>query len=106
MKTIGIYYGNFQPPTKAHLQAYKKLRAVSGADTFIITTDRTPTPEAPLNIGDKEQIWVRQGVPSNHIFNVQDWKKPQEIFGNFSDTQTKAVFALNAKNRRTKNWKV
>ena len=67
MKTIGIYPGNFQPPTRAHLEVYKKLKQVVGPDTFVVTTDRTPTAEAPLNFGDKEQIWVRQGVPASHI---------------------------------------
>lgn len=97
MKVIGIYAGNYQPPTKAHYQAYLHLRRMTGSDTFIVTTDRTPTPQAPLNFGDKEQIWVRQGVPSNHVFNIPDWKNPQEIFHSFSDIQTKAVFALNQK---------
>lgn len=97
MKTIGIYPGNFQPPTRAHYQVYKRLKQLAGPDTFVITTDKTPTPEAPLNFGDKEQIWVRDGVPASHIVKVQNWKHPIEIFNNFSPTHTKVIFALNHK---------
>lgn len=97
MKTIGIYPGNFQPPTRAHLEVYKKLKQVVGPDTFVVTTDRTPTAEAPLNFGDKEQIWVRQGVPASHIRKVDDWKNPSSIFNNFSKTHTKVIYGLNPK---------
>ncbi len=95
MKIIGIYPGNYQPPTKAHAQTYKKLKSISGVDTFIVTTDNTPTPEAPLNFGDKGQIWVRHGVPLNRIFKVQNWKNPVEVFNDFSQPNTKVVFAIN-----------
>ena len=95
MKTIGIYPGNFQPPTKAHFQSYKRLKQVVGPDTFVVTTDRAPTPEAPLNIGDKEQIWVRHGVPASSIQKARDWQHPDEVYHNFSADHTSAIFALN-----------
>jgi hypothetical protein len=95
MKLIGIYPGNFQPPTKAHFESYKRLRQVVGPDTFVTITDRTPTPEAPLNAGDKEQILVRHGVPASNIQRIQDWKQPDEIFHKFSSGHTGVVFALN-----------
>ena len=97
MKTIGIYNGHFQPPTRAHLGVYKKLRQIVGPDVFIVTTDHTPTPDAPLNFGDKEQIWVRHGIPSSHIVRVRDWERPTEIFNNFSNDHTSVIFALNPK---------
>ena len=95
MKIVGIYPGNFQPPTKAHFETYKRLRQVVGPDTFITVTDRTPTPEAPLNAGDKEQILVRHGIPANNIQRIQDWREPDEIFHKFSSNHTGVVFALN-----------
>ena len=97
MKTIGIYPGNFQPPTRAHWEVYRQLKRVVGPDTFVITTDRSPRAEAPLNFGDKEQIWVRHGVPASHIRKVDDWKHPIAIFNNFSRNHTKVIFALNPK---------
>lgn len=95
MKTIGIYPGNFQPPTKAHFQSYKRLRQVAGPDTFVVTTDRSPTPEAPMNVGDKEQLWVRHGVPASSIQKTHDWQHPDEVYHNFSADHTAAIFALN-----------
>ncbi len=97
MKTIGIYPGNFQPPTRAHFQVYKKLRQAVGPDTFVVTTDRTPTPEAPLNVGDKEQILVRHGIPASNIQKIEDWKHPEQIFHKFSADHTAAIFALTQK---------
>lgn len=97
MKLIGIYPGNFQPPTRAHFESYKRLRQIVGPDTFVVTTDRTPTPEAPLNVGDKEQILVRHGVPASNIQRIQDWKQPDEIFHKFSSVHASVIFALNQK---------
>lgn len=95
MKIITIYPGSFQPPTKAHLEVYKRLKQISGTDTFVVTTDRTPTQDAPLNFGDKEQLWVREGAPASHIVKVSDWKNPVEVFNRFPEDLTKVVFALN-----------
>ena len=105
MKKIGIYPGNFQPATKAHLEVYKRLKSIVGPDCFIATTDREPTTDAPLNFGDKEQIWVRHGVPASYIVKVStlpvdnvgkasEWR-PNEIFGNFSAKQTAAICIFN-----------
>lgn len=97
MKVIGIYPGNFQPAHRGHVKVYKKLRQIVGTETFIATPSRTPTPDAPLHFGEKENIWVRHGVPASHIVKVEDWKHPREIFQKFSPSHTSAVFALNPK---------
>lgn len=97
MKFIGIYPGTSQPPTKSQYNAYKLLKKIVGVDTFVSTTDKIPTLDAPLNYGDKQQIWVRHGVPVSHIINVKNWKSPIEIFNNFSQKHTKVLFALNNK---------
>ena len=105
MKKIGIYPGSFQPATRAHLETYKRLKSVVGADCFIATTDREPTSDAPLNFGDKQQIWTRHGVPSNNIIRIASlptdeggksisWR-PKEIFSNFSAKQTIAICVFN-----------
>jgi hypothetical protein len=97
MKTIGIYPGNFQPAHRGHLHVYKKLKQLVGPETFIATTSKTPTPEAPLNFGEKENIWVRHGVPASHVVKVEDWHHPNEIFQKFSPKHTSAIFVLNQK---------
>jgi len=97
MKTIGIYPGNFQPPHRGHLNVYKRLKQMVGPEVFVATTSKTPTPEAPLHFGEKENIWVRHGVPAGHIVKVEDWKHPIEIFQRFSRSHTSVIFALNEK---------
>ena len=97
MKIIGIYPGSFQPAHRGHANAYRKLKQLVGDDTFVVTTDKTPTPEAPLNFGEKEQLLVRHGIPISHIAKVNDWKHPVEIFHKFTATQTSVIFALNRK---------
>jgi FAD synthase len=112
MKRIGIYPGNFQPAARSHLEIYKRLKAVVGDnDVFVVTTDREPTPEAPLNFGDKEQIWVRHGVPVSHILKVgslptddtekADSWRPESVFHKFSANRTAAIIALNEKDVRS-----
>lgn len=118
MKKIGIYPGSFQPASRSHYQVYKKLKSMIGADVFVATTDREPIPDAPLNFGDKEQIWVRHGVPASHIVKVgslpmddtEQWQ-PQEIYSKFSTEQTISIIVLNAKeaatlSKRKRNGKV
>lgn len=97
MKTIGIYPGNFQPSHRGHVLVYKKLRQLVGPEAFIATTSRTPTPDAPLNFGEKENIWVRHGIPASHVVKVEDWQHPQEIFQKFSPKHTTAIFIINQK---------
>jgi hypothetical protein len=97
MKTIGIYPGNFQPAHRGHVLTYKKLRQLVGPESFIATPSRTPTPDAPLNFGEKENIWVRHGIPASHVVKVDDWKHPQEIFQKFSPKHTNAIFIINPK---------
>ena len=97
MKIIGIYPGNFQPAHRGHVLAYKKLRQIVGTDVFVITTDRTPIPDAPLNFGEKENIWVRHGVPASHVVKVDNWMKPVEVFSRVSPGHTNAIFALTEK---------
>lgn len=97
MKTIGIYPGRFQPAHKGHYGVYKELRQISGPDTFIATSDKTPTPDSPLNFGEKQQIWVRHGVPSSNIVKVKNTYSPTEITQNFMPESTVAVFALGSK---------
>jgi hypothetical protein len=103
MKTIGIYYGNFQPPHRGHIKVYKKLKQITGPETFIATTSKTPTPDAPLHFGEKENILVKQGVPASHIEKVANWKSPKEILQNFSPQHTSVVFAVNEKDFESLN---
>lgn len=97
MKKIGIYPGAFQPATRAHSKVYKELKQLVGEDVFVITTDKNPTPEAPLNFGEKEAILVRHNIPISHIVKVHVWKHPVELFHKFSNTHTVAIFAINHK---------
>ena len=97
MKIIGIYPGRFQPAHKGHLEVYKRLRQIAGPDTFIATSDKTPTPDSPLNFGEKQQIWVRHGVPSSNIVRVQNTYSPSEITDKYMPESTAAIFALGGK---------
>lgn len=95
MKTIGIYPGQFQPPHRGHLAAYKKLRQIAGPDTFVVTTDYDPSIEAPLHYGDKEQILVRHGIPDSHIRQVRNLLNPKEVLDNFDPETTAVILAVN-----------
>jgi hypothetical protein len=90
----------------AHYETYKKLKSLVGdEDVFVVTTDRDPVPEAPLNFGDKEQILTRYGVSINHIVKVHslpsddlnkvgNWR-PEEVYQKFSSKHTSALLVIN-----------
>lgn len=97
MKIIGIYPGNYQPPTRAHASVFKQVEVVTGkGNTFVVTTDRNPIPQAPLNYGDKQSLLVQMKIPANQIVKVVDWKEPTEVFREFDPKLTSVVYALNA----------
>ena len=101
-KIIGIYPGQFQPPHRGHLAAYKRLQQYSRENTFVITTDYDPTINAPLHFGDKEQILTRLGIPSNRIKKVtklidpetHKFIQPEEILRDFDEKTTTVIYAL------------
>ena len=101
-KIIGIYPGQFQPPHRGHLAAYKRLQQYSRENTFVITTDYDPTINAPLHFGDKEQILTRLGISSNRIKKVtklidpetHKFIQPEEILRDFDEKTTTVIYAL------------
>ena len=97
MKVISVYGGRFQPPHRGHLGVYNRLKQISAEDTFIATSDKTPTPDSPLNFQEKQQIWQKHGVPITHVIRVKNVYSPVEITNKFMDTSTAAIFALGSK---------
>lgn len=97
MKTIVIYPGKFQPPHRGHYGVYKHLRQKFGPDVYIAISDRTPTPNAPLNSREIEHVWTQHNVPATHIIFTENWKHPVEIFQMVSPEHTIAIFALKRK---------
>lgn len=95
MKTIGIYPGKFQPPHKGNVTVYKKLRQITGPDTYVVTTDTPKFPDEPLNFDEKQQIWVRHGIAANNVIKVKNPYQPTELKAKFPENNTVAIYALN-----------
>ena len=95
MKTIGIYIGRFQPPHRGNYNIYKKLKQITGSETYIATDDVVEFPDNPLSLGEKEQIFVRHGIPANKVVKVVNIFKPDEIIDRNNPDTTNVIIAVN-----------
>lgn len=98
MKTIGIYPGRFQPPHKGHLEVYRKLKSIAGPETFVVSTNKIDPPNSPLTFAEKEQVWVKHGVPSNYIVQVKNGYTPTEVVSKHPGAAV--IFALGEKDKQ------
>jgi len=97
MKTVGVYSGRFQPPHLGHVDIYKQLKQVTGPDTFIGSSDKVEFPGSPLNFQEKQQIWVRHGVPADNIIRVKNNYKPEEVTDKYDANNTALVVVVGEK---------
>ena len=94
---IGIYPGRFHPPHRGHLNAYNFLKTITGNDTYVSTSGKVELPDSPLTFGEKQQIWVRHGVPPDHIIQTKSPYKSIEITQKYDPDKTSVIFALGQK---------
>ena len=94
---IGIYPGRFHPPHRGHLNAFNFLKNITGNDTYVSTSGKVELPDSPLTFGEKQQIWVRHGVPPDHIIQTKSPYKSVEITQKYDPDKTSVIFALGQK---------
>lgn len=94
---IGIYPGRFHPPHRGHLNAYNFLKTITGNDTYVSTSGKVELPDSPLTFGEKQQIWVRHGVPADHIIQTKSPYRSVEITQKYDPDKTSVIFALGQK---------
>ena len=98
MRTIVIYPGRFHPFHKGHLASYLYLAKRYGADNVYIATSGKQAPvTSPFSFGDKQNMMVKLGVPSDHIVQVKNPYQATEITDNFDPATTAVIFALSEK---------
>ena len=98
MRTIVIYPGRFHPFHKGHLASYLYLAKRYGADNVFIATSGKQAPvTSPFSFGDKQNMMVKLGVPSDHIVQVKNPYQATEITDNFDPATTAVIFALSEK---------
>jgi hypothetical protein len=94
MNIIGIYPGSFQPPHRGHFNVYLTLKKITGNNTFIAVSEKVELPKSPLTFEDKQQLWVRHGVPIDKVIKVKNPTSALEITKKFGADRTSVVFSM------------
>lgn len=94
---IGIYSGRFQPFGQHHWKAFNQLRQVTGANTFIATSNVTDSNKSPFSFQEKKKIIAKYGVPAGNIVQVKSPYNPVEITKRFDPETTALVVIFGAK---------
>jgi len=79
------------------LNAYNFLKNIIGNDTYVSTSGKVELPDSPLTFAEKQQIWVRHGVPPDHIVQTVSPYKSIEITQRYDPNKTSVIFALGQK---------
>ena len=99
-RVIAVLCGRFQPPTPAHIAAYKQLATKFGPqNTYISMTSALNPEKSPLTYDERKQIFVKLlGVPADKVINVKNQYNVEQIAKllQLSD-DTAIVFAVGQK---------
>ena len=97
MTLVGVYSGRFQPFGRHHFAAYKQLQAVTGANTYIATSDVTDTEKSPFNFAEKRAIIMKYGIPGNRVVKTRSPYNPEEVLSKYDPKTTALVVIFGAK---------
>jgi hypothetical protein len=89
-KIACIYFGNFQPVCKHHIQAYHHLVDKFGDDNVYLATN---SQEAPLSLQEKKLLFDLHDVPTKKLTEVSDPLMVEEIVAKLSE-ETSVVLAM------------
>ena len=101
MNYLVIYPGRFQPFHLGHQASYDYLTKHYGENSvYIATSDLTDPETSPFTFADKVDMATKLNIPSNHIVQVKNPYRADEIVGQLSDEEkatTALIFAVSAK---------
>jgi hypothetical protein len=95
-KKIAILPGRFQPPHIGHMKSWQHLRQEFD-DAYIATSDKVDPPRSPFNFNEKQSLFMHAGVPSNHIVQVKNPYRADEIVSKFDADNTVIIFGVSEK---------
>lgn len=95
-KIVVIYPGRFQPPAPHHHAVYQNLVSRFGADNVYIASTNVVKPDSPLNFDEKKAVWLKYGVPGDHVVQVKNPYICSEILDRLEDG-TVVVFGFGTK---------
>jgi hypothetical protein len=101
MNYLVIYPGRFQPFHLGHKASYEYLTKLYGDNAvYIATSDVTDPETSPFTYSDKVQMATKLGIPSNHIVQVKNPYRADEIVNQLPAEEkagTALIFAVSAK---------
>lgn len=97
MTLVGVYPGRYQPFGRHHYQAYEQLKKITGANTFIATSNKTDNTKSPFSFSEKQRIISKYGIPKNKIVRTKSPYSPEEILKKFDPKKTVLIMMYGAK---------
>lgn len=109
MNYLVIYPGRFQPFHLGHKASYDYLTKRYGENAvYIATSDVTDPETSPFTFGDKVDMATKLGISANHIVQVKNPYRADEIVNQLSDEEratTALIFAVSAKDGKRFSFK-
>lgn len=97
MKTIVIYPGRFQPFGPHHFKSYQWLCNIFDQENVYVTTSNVISENSPLNFEEKKRCILKYAVPTDHIVQVKEPYKSEEVLSKFDPNTTSVIFAYGEK---------
>jgi hypothetical protein len=98
MRTIVIYPGRFHPFHKGHFASYNFLAKKFGPENvFVVSSDKQAPVTSPFSFGDKQNMMIKLGVPSDRIVKVRNPYQAPEVLEHFDPNTTAVIFAVSEK---------
>lgn len=97
INTVVIYPGRFQPFGPHHFKAYQWLCKRFGSESVFIATSNHISDESPLNFEEKKRVILKFGIDDQHICQVTNPYKAEELLQKFNSDKIAIIFAYGEK---------
>lgn len=97
MNCICIYPGRFQPFGPHHFKSYQWLVRVFGIENVYLVTSNHQDENSPLTFDEKKQCIEQYNINQNHIVQVKNPYRAEELIQRFDPNNTSAIFAYGEK---------
>lgn len=97
-----LYPGRFHPFHKGHYQVYQYLvRKFGRNNVYIVTSDKVDPPKSPFSFSEKKIIMTHVGVDPQHIVQVKNPYRAEELVSKFDPSNTVLAFAVSEKDMQS-----
>lgn len=95
-KKLVVMSGRYQPPHIGHMKMWQWLTNKFG-ETFVATSDKVDPPRSPFNFQEKHRLFTFAGVSADHIVQVKNPYRADELISRYDPEKTVLIFAVSEK---------